>query len=347
MAAMSSAATKGRLKLERITKTFGALRAVDGVDLDIEAGEFIAFLGPSGCGKTTLLRIIAGFETADSGRAALDGTELGKLPPNRRDVGLVFQNLALFPHLSVAQNVSFGLELRGHAKEAIAREVEQALALVELGALAGRRIQQLSGGQRQRVALARALVLEPAVLLLDEPLSALDLKLRRQLQQELKALQRRTRTTFIFVTHDQEEALSMADRVAVFNHGKLEQVGSPRDLYQRPASRFVADFVGEANIRDAAQLASFGVAPPPRSLLVIRPEDCAIGTTAASLPARREGVVESIDYIGPHARLRIGLDDVAEPWIALVHGGAVGDLSPGARTLFGFDPARAASVPVA
>ena len=342
---MASSSTKGRLTLRKVTKSFGALRAVDAVDLDIDAGEFIAFLGPSGCGKTTLLRIIAGFEHADSGNVTLDGTPLGSLPPNRRDVGLVFQNLALFPHLGVAENVAFGLELRGHAPAAIAREVEQALALVELGALARRRIQQLSGGQKQRVALARALVLQPAVLLLDEPLSALDLKLRRQLQQELKSLQRSTRTTFIFVTHDQEEALSMADRVAVFNHGTLEQFGTPRDLYQRPASRFVADFVGEANIRDGAQLAPFGISAPARTLLVIRPEDCAIGAAAEALPARRPGVVETIDYVGPHARLRIGLDGVPDPWVALCHGGALGDLAPGARTMFGFDPDRAARVP--
>ena len=341
---MAAQRTSGRLLIQGATKNFGALRAVDRVNLDIAAGEFIAFLGPSGCGKTTLLRIIAGFEQADSGRITLDGQELGRAPPNKRDVGMVFQNLALFPHLSVAQNVAFGLELRGHPAAKITGEVEEALALVELKGFANRRIQQLSGGQRQRVALARALVLRPAVLLLDEPLSALDLKLRRQLQQELKALQRQTGTTFIFVTHDQEEALSMADRVAVFNRGALEQFDTPQALYRQPATRFVAEFVGDANIRSAAQLAAFGPGMPGEGLLVIRPEDCAIGAAAATAPVRREATVEMIDFVGPHARLRLALDGVAEPWIALCPGAAVADMAPGSRTEFGFDPARAARV---
>ncbi len=334
----------GRLLLETVSRSFGSLKAVDQVGLDISAGEFIAFLGPSGCGKTTLLRIIAGFEHADSGHLLLDGRSLAGLPPNRRDVGMVFQNLALFPHLTVAENISFGLELRGEGKAETARKVEEAIALVALQGLAGRRIQQLSGGQKQRVALARALVLHPSVLLLDEPLSALDLKLRRQLQQELKTLQRRTGTTFVFVTHDQEEALSMADRVAVFNHGRLEQFGTPQALYGRPASRFVAEFVGDANIRDAAQLAPFGLTLPEGTLLVIRPEECAVGAAASAAPVRREGTVEAIDFVGPHARLRLVLDGVAEPWLALCPGSAAADLAPGARTMLGFDPARAASL---
>ena len=339
--------SSGRLQIERVTKSFGALNAVDHVELDIAGGEFIAFLGPSGCGKTTLLRIIAGFEQADGGRIVLDGRVLGATPPNKRDVGLVFQNLALFPHLTIARNIGFGLELRGRAKGEIARAVEAALALVELGGFGGRRIQQLSGGQRQRVALARALVLRPAVLLLDEPLSALDAKLRRQLQQELKLLQRQTATTFIFVTHDQEEALSMADRVAVFNRGRLEQAGTPQQLYHQPASRFVAEFVGDANIRSAAQLGALGLTIPADTLLVIRPEHCAIGQDAAGVPVQRAATVEMIDFIGPHARLRLALDGASEPWLALCPGAAVDDLTPGARTMLGFDPDRAARVQAA
>jgi ABC-type Fe3+/spermidine/putrescine transport system ATPase subunit len=339
--------SSGRLTVERVIKTFGALHAVDRVDLDIAAGEFVAFLGPSGCGKTTLLRIIAGFEQADSGSITLDGRALGRTPPNRRDVGLVFQNLALFPHMTVAQNVAFGLDLRGHGRAEIRREVDEALTLVELAGFAGRRIQQLSGGQRQRVALARALVLRPSVLLLDEPLSALDAKLRRQLQQDLKALQRRTGTTFVFVTHDQEEALSMADRVAVFNRGRLEQFGTPRQLYRQPASRFVAEFVGDANIRSAAQLAPLGIDLPGDELLVIRPEDCAIGPAAANVPVQRAATVEMIDFIGPHARLRVALEGLPEPWLALCPGGAIGNLAPGARTILGFDPEGSARVKIA
>ncbi|MDB5413427.1 MAG: transporter ATP-binding protein [Rubritepida sp.] len=336
--------TSGRLLLDTVSRSFGALKAVDGVSLDIAPGEFVAFLGPSGCGKTTLLRIIAGFERADAGSLILDGRPLTGLPPNKRDVGLVFQNLALFPHLTVTENISFGLELRRESAPEIARKVEEAIALVALQGLERRRIQQLSGGQKQRVALARALVLHPSVLLLDEPLSALDLKLRRQLQQELKTLQRRTGATFVFVTHDQEEALSMADRVAVFNQGRLEQFGTPQALYGQPASRFVAEFVGDANIRDAAQLAPFGITLPPETLLVIRPEDCAIGAAADAAPVRREGTVDAIDFIGPHARLRLILDGLAEPWLALCSGSAAAGLEVGARSVLGFDPAGAATL---
>ncbi|MBP0496347.1 ABC transporter ATP-binding protein [Pararoseomonas indoligenes] len=346
---MPRSGSVGHLEIDSVSRSFGSLRAVNAVSLDIAAGEFIAFLGPSGCGKTTLLRIIAGFEAADSGRLTLDGRVLAGLPPNRRDVGMVFQNLALFPHLTVAENVAFGLELRRKGTAEIARQVEEALALVALDGLAGRRIQQLSGGQRQRVALARALVLHPAVLLLDEPLSALDLKLRRQLQGELKALQRRTGTTFVFVTHDQEEALSMADRVAVFNRGGLEQFDTPQALYGRPATRFVAEFVGDANIRSAAQLAPLGLSLPAGSLLVIRPEDCVVGTAAAAAPVRIDGVVEAVDFVGPHARLRVAPDGMpagtTEPWLALLPGAALDGLAPGARATLGFDPARAAQLP--
>ncbi len=343
---MASSTASGQLRIQDVAKSFGSVRALDHVSLDIAPGEFVAFLGPSGCGKTTLLRLIAGFEQPDHGHIEVDGRSLDGVPPNRRDIGLVFQNLALFPHLTVAENIAFGLELRGAATAERQRQVEEALALVDLPGFGARRVQQLSGGQRQRVALARALVLHPRVLLLDEPLSALDLKLRRQLQQELKALQRRTGTTFVFVTHDQEEALSMADRVAVFNQGRLEQVAAPQVLYRQPASRFVAEFVGEANIRSGSQLAPFGVTLPKDTLLVIRPEDCAIGEAAARTPARRGGRIEAIDFVGPHARLRVALEGVPEPWIALCPGLAAVGLAPGAQTELGFDPRLAAQLPV-
>lgn len=341
---MSAPQKLGGVELRSVRKTFGGLIAVDDVDLDIDAGEFIAFLGPSGCGKTTLLRIIAGFEQADSGELRVDGKDLAQLPPNRRDVGLVFQNLALFPHFSVAENVAYGLRMRGRPDEEVGRKVAEMLSLVDLTTLADRRIPQLSGGQKQRVALARALVLRPSVLLLDEPLSALDAKLRRQLQVDLKSLQRDMATTFIFVTHDQEEALSMADRVAVFNRGNIEQFGDPEMLYSKPRSRFVAEFVGDANLRTARQLLPFGVNLPADELLVIRPEQCTIGDAAAGLPTQREAVVEIKEFIGPNARLRLKVDGIDEPWLALCPGAAASQLHVGARTRFGFDPSHSARV---
>lgn len=334
----------GNVQLRTVRKTFGSLVAVDNVDLEIDAGEFIAFLGPSGCGKTTLLRIIAGFEQSDSGELRVDGRDLSRLPPNKRDVGLVFQNLALFPHLSVAENVAYGLRMRGRPEEEIKKSVSQMLSLVDLSALAERRVPQLSGGQKQRVALARALVLRPSVLLLDEPLSALDAKLRRQLQSDLKLLQREMATTFIFVTHDQEEALSMADRVAVFNSGRIEQFGGPEALYNNPSSRFVAEFVGDANLRSAAQLRAFRVNLSPDELLVIRPEQCSVGEAALLLPQQCEAVVEAREFIGPNARLSMRLEGTEEPWLVLCPGTAASGLAIGMRTTFGFDPSRSARV---
>jgi ABC-type Fe3+/spermidine/putrescine transport system ATPase subunit len=337
-------ANQGRLSLKGVQKTFGHVNAVAGVNLEIAAGEFIAFLGPSGCGKTTLLRLIAGFEEVDSGEIALDGKLLCGRPPNHRDVGLVFQNLALFPHLTVAENVGFGLSLRGKSRSEIRAKVSDALALVDLDGFGQRRVQQLSGGQKQRVALARALVLQPSVLLLDEPLSALDAKLRRQLQQELKSLQRQTSTTFIFVTHDQEEALSLADRVAVFNAGRVEQFGAPQELYGTPATRFVAEFVGDANIRTSQQLAPFAIALPDDEVLVVRPEQSSIGSAAAGSPVKREATVQMVDFVGPHARVHVVFDGTEEPWLVLCPGAIANSLSVGSRTILGFDPAQAARV---
>ena len=223
------------------------MRALDDVSIGIRTGEFFTLLGPSGCGKTTLLRLIAGFEMPTGGTILLDGRDITYLPPNLRPVNTVFQSYALFPHLSVADNIGFGLVMQGRPRAEVQATVARMLALVKLEALAGRKISQLSGGQQQRVALARALAPAPKVLLLDEPLSALDLKLRKEMQIELKRLQLETGITFIFVTHDQEEALTMSDRVGVMSAGKLQQVGSPKEIYTRPVNRFVASFFGETN----------------------------------------------------------------------------------------------------
>jgi spermidine/putrescine transport system ATP-binding protein len=237
----------GAVSLRALTKAFEEVTAVDGIDLDVAAGEFFSLLGPSGCGKTTTLRLIAGFERPTGGEVLLDGTDLSAVPPERRNVNTVFQSYALFPHLNVSDNVAFGLRYQKVDRRDRERRVREALELVELGELAKRRPHQLSGGQQQRVALARALILRPALLLLDEPLGALDAKIRRQLRLELKSLQEEVGTTFIFVTHDQEEALSMSDRIAVMNRGRIDQIGTPREVYESPRTLFVADFLGVAN----------------------------------------------------------------------------------------------------
>jgi spermidine/putrescine transport system ATP-binding protein len=239
------------VELQNVSKKFTGTVAVNDVSLQIRAGEFMTLLGPSGCGKTTLLRMIAGFTIPDSGRVLLGGAEVTHIPPYRRDVTTVFQQYALFPHLDVFHNVAFGLQRRGGEREEIKRRVAEALEMVRLEGLESRRPHELSGGQQQRVALARALVLEPRVLLLDEPLAALDLKLRKQMQYELKSLQRRLGISFVFVTHDQEEALTMSDRVVVMNLGHIEQQGYPQEIYERPRTEFVAGFIGDSNILEA------------------------------------------------------------------------------------------------
>ena len=236
------------VSFQNVSRHFGSVRAVDDVTLDIAPGEFFAMLGPSGSGKTTCLRLIAGFEQPSGGHIEIFGVTAEGLPPYRRNVNTVFQDYALFPHMTILENVAYGLMVKGVPRTAREAKALEALALVELKGFDARRPSQLSGGQRQRVALARALVNEPKVLLLDEPLGALDLKLREQMQVELKALQRNLGITFVFVTHDQGEALSMADRVAIFNNGKIVQVGAPQDIYERPRTRFVADFVGSSNV---------------------------------------------------------------------------------------------------
>ncbi len=239
------------LDIDGVVKTFGGATALAGIHLDVREGEFLTLLGPSGCGKTTLIRIIAGFETPTSGDVRLDGRSILAAPPYRRPLGMVFQNLALFPHLSVAENIGYGLKIRGLPATQRRTKVEQALEMVGLAGFGSRYIGQISGGQKQRVALARAIVTEPRVLLLDEPLGALDMKIRRQMQTELKQIQESLGTTFIFVTHDQEEALTMSDRIAVFRNGAIEQVDTPSAIYERPATRFVAEFVGDTNFVEA------------------------------------------------------------------------------------------------
>ena len=236
------------VRLDGISKRFGDATALHELNLDIARGEFVTFLGPSGCGKSTTLRILGGFEKPSGGRVILDGEDVTDQPPEQRHVNMVFQDYALFPHMTVRQNVAFGLELKGLSRTAIAARQKEIMAFLELETYGDRYPGQLSGGQRQRVALARALVLDPALLLLDEPLGALDAKLRGQVQRELKTIQRRTNKTFFFVTHDQDEALTMSDRIVVLNKGRIEQDGTPEDLYFHPASRFVAEFIGETNL---------------------------------------------------------------------------------------------------
>jgi spermidine/putrescine transport system ATP-binding protein len=247
------------IDVRAVTKRFGAFTAVNDITLGVRAGEFITLLGPSGCGKTTLLRMLSGFETPDVGEIRIEGRDVTRLAPYRRNVNQVFQSYALFPHLTVRDNIGFGLRMQKVGDEEIRRRVAEVVDLVALGGFEDRMPHQLSGGQRQRVALARAIVPRPAVLLLDEPLSALDAKLRHQMQVELKRLQKRLGMTFVFVTHDQEEALTMSDRIAVFNQGRLEQLGTALEIYHQPRTAFVADFIGEANLLEAERLAEEGV----------------------------------------------------------------------------------------
>lgn len=247
MGKVSRMSGQALVSIRALKRSFGDVRAVDGVDLDIREGEFLTLLGPSGSGKTTVLRMIAGFEKPDSGSITLAGKDVSQLPPYERDVNTVFQDYALFPHMDVLTNIEYGLRVKGVSKEERRVQALVALKQIRLEGYEDRKPAQLSGGQRQRVALARALVNKPSVLLLDEPLGALDLKLREQMQIELKALQREVGITFIFVTHDQEEALSMSDRIAIFNHGKIEQLGTPREIYDNPKSAFISEFVGQTN----------------------------------------------------------------------------------------------------
>ena len=246
------------ISFDKVSKSFGALTVVDELDLAVDKGEFVSMLGPSGSGKTTILMMLAGFEKPTRGTISLAGRRIDSLPPHRRDMGVVFQNYALFPHMTVADNVAFPLRMRRVGKAEAEERVRHALGMVQLAALADRKPSQLSGGQQQRVALARALVFEPQVVLMDEPLGALDKKLREQMQLDIRELHRRLGLTIVFVTHDQTEALTMSDRIAVFNHGKIEQLGRPDEIYDRPSTRFVAEFIGETNLIAASVLETFG-----------------------------------------------------------------------------------------
>ena len=308
--------TSAAIKLDQVTKTFdGRVMAVDAVTLDIAAGEFFSLLGPSGCGKTTSLRMIAGFEHPDSGRVHVGGRDITDLPVPRRDMGMVFQSYALFPHRTVAENVAFGLRMREVPKPEIERRVAAALAQVALTGFETRKPGQLSGGQQQRVALARALVVEPPVLLCDEPLGALDRKLRQQMQFELKELQKRLGVTLVFVTHDQEEALAMSDRIAVMNGGRVEQVGTPTEIYERPRTRFVADFIGEINILQEGG-----------RLRALRPEKIRL---VAAEGARLSGTVETSNYLGGSTLLRVRPTTGPSMLVRETHAGERASRAPG------------------
>jgi putative spermidine/putrescine transport system ATP-binding protein len=310
--------------VRQVTKAYGAVRALDQIDLDIRSGEFLTLLGPSGSGKTTLLMVLAGFTRPDFGSLKFGETEVIRLAPHKRDVGMVFQNYALFPHMNVAANVGFPLRLRGVPKAEAATRVERALETVQLGGYGTRRIDQLSGGQKQRVALARAIVFEPRILLMDEPLSALDKQLREHMQIELRRLHEKLGMTTVYVTHDQREALTMSDRVAVINRGRIMQLDAPRSLYERPANRFVAEFIGESTFLPvemgktacvyAGQVLKLagGAVPSGRCLLMLRPERLQIlnGTIPPHLNVLR-GVVEAVVYQGDSFLLQARLDDGA------------------------------------
>lgn len=311
--------------LRSVRKDFGDFTALSDVSFDIGDNEFFTLLGPSGCGKTTLLRMIAGFEATTAGTIHLFGDEIETLPPDKRPVNTVFQNYALFPHMNVAENIGFGLKMLGWSRADIDARVAEMIQMVQLGQFVHRKPSQMSGGQQQRVALARAMAPKPKVLLLDEPLSALDLKLRQEMRAELKSLQRETGITFIFVTHDQEEALSMSDRIAVMSSGELQQIGTPEDVYEHPANRFVADFIGETNLLEAeaasvngeavtcqfggSEISAFSVnhvAKGQKGWLSIRPERLTITTTpsADSIPARIGQTV----YLGTDTQVLAHLD---------------------------------------
>jgi len=322
----ASASNPAAVRLEGLTKSYdGRHRAVDAIALDVKPGEFFSLLGPSGCGKTTTLRMIAGFETADEGRIVVGDTDVTDLAVHKRNMGMVFQSYALFPHRTVAENVAFGLRMRKVPRAEIEERVRAALAMVALTGFEDRRPGQLSGGQQQRVALARAIVIRPPVLLCDEPLGALDRKLRHQMQGELKQLQKELGVTLVFVTHDQEEALAMSDRIAVMNEGRIEQIGTPGDIYDRPRTRFVADFIGDINLIDQ---------PDGRSL-ALRPERIRLGEGPLA------GRIDTASFLGGQTLYRITLDDGRSLLAKENNAGGRPPRDPGERVALGWDTADA------
>lgn len=348
------------LRVEGVSKRFGGFTAVDDLSLDIAAGEFFALLGPSGCGKTTLLRMLAGFEVPNEGRICLDGEDIAPVPPHLRPVNMMFQNYALFPHMSVANNIAFGLKRSGHPKDEIEARVGEMVALVRLQGLEKRRPDQLSGGQRQRVALARALARRPRLLLLDEPLAALDKKLREDTQAELLEVQRRLGTTFVIVTHDQDEAMTVADRIGVMDKGRLVQVGSPRELYEAPNSRWIAGFVGDINMiegrvgasspseltisTDAGDITVVGnIAVGSPVCIAIRPEKIGLSHGQAALPNERNaftGELIDIGYLGGVSVYRVRLDRGPTLRVSMANTtrAASDSFSPGQRVVATFAP---------
>jgi putrescine transport system ATP-binding protein len=355
------------IRIEGVTKRFGSVTAVDDVTLGIHEGEFFGLLGPSGCGKTTLLRILAGFESPDEGRVLLDGTDVVGVKPNRRPVNMMFQSYALFPHMTVERNVAYGLRMEGVRKrEALAR-AHEALEMVQLEDLGKRRPTQLSGGQKQRVALARALVKRPRVLLLDEPLSALDRQIRGEMQIELKRIQHTVGVTFVVVTHDQEEAITMADRIAVLDRGKVVQLGAPEALYESPATPFVARFLGESNLFhgtlelrdasaalvdgdarwlvDAAIAARLGIGPGAEATAVVRPERMTIAVAEGGLdaPNLASGIVAETVYLGAARKVVVDLANGSSVQVRL-ESRADAVFAPGDRVVVGWAPDDAALV---
>ena len=342
------------ISVTSVSKSYGAFRALDDVSIEFRDGEFFGLLGPSGSGKTTLLRAIAGFVTPDRGRIAFDGEEVDRTPVHKRRIGMVFQSYALFPHLSVARNLAFGLEVRGDPKAETERRIEEYLALVRLAGLGGRKPRELSGGQQQRVALARALITGPRVLLLDEPLGALDRKLRQEMQVELRDIQRRTGITTIFVTHDQEEALTLSDRIAIINEGHIVQVGSPQEVYERPVSVFAAQFLGDANLFSGkattgglvlADGTMIRVSGQSAGLAVVRPEKVRIGRSAGAELNTLKGVVMQSVYSGASVIYRVAVPVLGEtPFLAFVQNSS-GELhAPGSEVTLAWDAAHTMAV---
>lgn len=343
------------IRFENISKSFGDFKVIDGLNLDIARGEFVSLLGPSGSGKTTLLMMLAGFESPSGGKIIVDGKAINAVPSYKRNMGVVFQNYALFPHMSVGENIAFPLQMRGLGKSEISGKVKKVLDMVQLSSMRERKPSQLSGGQQQRVALARALVFEPGVVLMDEPLGALDKQLREQMQLDIRALHNRLGLTIVFVTHDQGEALTMSDRIAVFNKGQIEQIGSPREIYDEPRTRFVAEFIGETNLAEGTvesiegrntlirlenggglTASSTGALTPGKKVFVsIRPERIGLGGEANSDNNLDSCVTDSV-YQGDH--LRIQLDEKAHNFIVRLDRKSQ-EWQPGADVVARFDAA--------